>query len=63
MKPFFAASQPMTKTVSLLIGKSKSVFTKTKTKETAKSKNFLKKKNFEYKSPHLPDEEFYSHEQ
>ena len=63
MKPIFATSQPMTKTFSLLIGKSKSIFTKTKTKETAKSKNFLKKKNFEYKSPHFPDEEFYSHEQ
>ncbi|MDC3134984.1 hypothetical protein OA511_03285 [Prochlorococcus sp. AH-716-J09] len=63
MKPYFATSQPKTKTFSLLIGKSKSIFTKTKTKETAKSKNFLKKKNFEYKSPHLPDEEFYSHEQ
>ena len=63
MKLIFATSQPMTKIVSLLIGKSKSIFTKTKTKETAKSKNFHKKKNFEYKSPHLPDEEFYSHEQ
>ena len=63
MKLYFATSQPMTKIVSLLIGKSKSIFTKTKTKETAKSKNFLKKKNFEYKSPHFPDEEFYSHEQ
>ena len=63
MKPYFATSQPMTKTVSLLIGKSKSIFTKTKTKETAKSKKFSQKKNFEYKSPHLPDEEFYIHEQ
>ncbi len=63
MKALFATSQPMTKIVSLFIGKSKSMFTKTKTKETAKLKNFLKKKNFEYNSPHLPDEEFYSHEQ
>ena len=63
MKALFATSQPMTKIVSLFIGKSKSMFTKTKTKETAKLKNFLKKKNFECNSPHLPDEEFYSHEQ
>ena len=53
----------MTKIISLFIGKGKSLFTRTKTKEIAKSKNLIKKENFEYKSPHLPDEEFYSHEQ
>ena len=63
MKASLAPSQHMTKLVSLFIRKSKSLFTKANTKEPAKQKNFLKQKNFEYKSPHLPDEEFYSHEQ
>ena len=63
MKTQLNQSHSMTKIISLFIGKGKSLFTRTKTKEIAKSKNLIKKENFEYKSPHLPDEEFYSHEQ